>query len=174
MGRRLRTAWVAVALGLASTAYPLAHAVEAAQEVHGSADAFTLPGLALAWAVLRGASEPTTEVVIRVVADPAAFASVAAVGIDPFTRQERTLLAATASVRMVDLRVPRPHFADFPRTELRFYGTASPKPSETAKLVVFYLGVPDTTPEFVSASTFEAYLADRLARLRGGNGARPP
>jgi hypothetical protein len=33
-------------------------------------------------------------------------------------------------------------------------------------LTVFYLGVPDTTPEFADAAKLDAYLAERLERAR--------
>src|SRR5207247_7355218 len=41
----------------------------AAHEVHGSADAFAMPGIALAWAVLRAAKEDDTAVVVRIDVD---------------------------------------------------------------------------------------------------------
>ena len=57
------------------------------------------------------------------------------------------------------MRVPRAHFADFPRTEVRLFGAAGAGATGAPKLVVFYLGVPDTTPEFASAAALESYLA---------------
>ena len=59
------------------------------------------------------------------------------------------------------MRIPRASFADFPRTEWHF-GAADGK----TQLQVFYLGVPDTTPEFADESRLDAYLDDRLAKLR--------
>ena len=41
-------------------------------EVHGSADAYAAPGVALAWGVLRGADERATVVVVRIVWVPVA------------------------------------------------------------------------------------------------------
>ena len=73
-----------------------------------------------------------------------------------------------------DLRMPRPHFADFPRTELRFYGSLTANETDPPKLVVFYLGVPDTTPEFASEAALETYLADRIARVRANTGSKAP
>jgi hypothetical protein len=144
------------------------------REMHGSADANTVQGVALAWGVLRGTSEETTIVVVRIVADPAEFGSVAAAGVDPFTRRETSLLSATPVTGMVHVRVPRGQFAEFPRTELRFYGPADAAPSALPKLVVFYLGVPDTTPEFATGAALDAYLADRIARIRASTGSKTP
>ena len=161
---------VCVAVGIAKPA----QAADPAREMHGSADVFAAPGVALAWGVLRGANDATTIVVVRIAADPAQFASVAAVGRDPFTQQVKPLLPATATTRTIDLRVPRAHFADFPRTELFLYDAAAPAQSATPKLVVFYLGVPDTTPEFATEAALESYLVQRIARARTGSGSKTP
>ncbi len=67
---------------------------------------------------------------------------------------------------VAELRVARTHFADFPRTELSFFDASAPAPP--ASLVVYYLGVPDTTPEFANEAALAAYLDDRIAKLQDG------
>ena len=151
-----------------------ASAADMPREVHGSADIFSAPGVALAWGVLRGASEVATLVVVRIVADRDAFASMAVIGLDPFTQRQQPLLPMTPTATGVDVRVPRAHFADFPRTELRLFGSANATQTDAPKLVVFYLGVPDTTPEFASEAALESYLALRIARARAGTGSKAP
>lgn len=133
--------------------------------VHGVSDAYTGAGATIAWGVLRGASESAALVVVRVAADPAAYRTVEIVGRNPFSQSERTILSATPVGGSVEVRIPRSSFADFPRTELRFAGD-SPTPAATA-LVVYYLGVPDTTPEFASEAALGTYLTDRIERTRG-------
>lgn len=155
-------------------ALPTADAADGPRELHGSADIFSAPGVALAWAVLRGATEATTEVVIRIDADPGMFASLAVVGGDPFTKGERPILPLTSTAGGIDIRVPRAHFADFPRTELRLFASARPAPDAAPALVVFYLGVPDTAPEFPSATALEAYLVTRIAQARQGAASKRP
>ena len=129
-----------------------------AEEVHGKTDIFSAPGVSLAWAVERGADEKTTFVVIRVAADPAKFRTVSVTGRDPFTKEAKELAARTTLSAKTDLRLARGGFADFPRTELRFFDTSGEKP----KLEVFYLGVPDTTPEFNDRAKLDAYLSERV------------
>jgi hypothetical protein len=168
---------VALARVIASVAAAIAMPALTAdppREVHGSADVFAAPGVTLAWGILRGASDATTTVVVRIAADPAQYASVAVAGRDPFTQQAKPLLPATPTTRAIDLRVPRAHFAEFPRTELLLYDSAAPAQSATPKLVVFYLGVPDTTPELASEAALETYLAERVAGARGRPGDKPP
>jgi hypothetical protein len=129
-----------------------------AGEVHGASDAFAGEGVAIVWGVLRGASEESTMVVLRVAADARRYNRVEAAGIDPFTRETKIRFPVTSLGAGLDLPLPRAGFADHPRTELRFSGPES--------LTVYYLGIPDTTPEFSSAAALEAHLAARMARLR--------
>ena len=145
------------------------HAADTPREMHGSADAFATPGMALAWSVLRGATDDATMVVIRIVTDSTVFTDIAVAGSDPFTSRQVSMLALTpSSSGVVELRTPRTHFADYPRTELRFFGPALPPAARTATLLVYYLGVPDTTPEFNDEAKLDAYLRERIARLKAG------
>ena len=156
----LALTWLVLAGGGAQAAPP-------AREVHGAADAFAEPGIALAWGVLRGADGATTRVTLRIVADPARFPRVAVVGRDPFTQAERVVLAPAAAAGLPDLAIPRAHFADFPRTEVRLIG---PGASDAPVMIVYDLGVPDTTPEFAAAAALERDLGERLARARATSG----
>lgn len=142
----------------ALAAAPQALRAQAPREVHGAHDAWAEPGLALAWGVLRGRDEADTRVWIRIEADPQRHARISAQGRDPFGGGTADLLPPTPNTGVLTIRVPRSHFADHPRTELRF----APPAAGAAPLLVYYLGVPDTTPE----STTEAQLLDSLrARL---------
>jgi hypothetical protein len=145
---------------------------EAPSEVHGSGDAYAAPGIALAWGILRGADEASTQVVVRIVADVRRYPAIAAIARNPFSGEERVLRPATATTDRVDVRVPRAQYADFPRTELRFYASSAVK-SEAPALMIFYLGVPDTAPEFATEANLDAYLTDRIARARASTGKTP-
>ena len=168
-----RTTLVLAWLTLACVTAAPAAAADPQREIHGMADAYAGPGVALAWAILRGANEAGTVVVVRIVADPALYPMIAATGSNPFSQRSAPLLRATPTAGGVDLRVARAHFADFPRTELRLYASADAAQSDTSPLVVYYLGVPDTTPEFATEANLEAYLADRIARVRRAGSKAP-
>jgi len=163
-----------IGIAVATAVAPPSRAAEPANETHGMADAFAAPGVALAWGILRGANEAATVVVLRIVADTVEYPAVAATGTDPFTRRGVAVLAATRNTGTIDVRVPRAHFADFPRTDVKFYASASPAAADAPKAVVYYLGVPDTTPEFAIEAALDASLADRLARARAGMPKRSP
>ena len=152
--------------GLLAIASTTGFAADAAREVHGEGDAYAAPGVALAWGELRGASEATTTVVIRIVANSGTYAGLAAVASNPFSQKRVDLLSRGPAGARTDVRVPRSQFSDTPRTEWRFYPSATPAAPDVPTLIVFYLGVPDTTPEFASEGALDAYFADRFMRMR--------
>jgi hypothetical protein len=155
-------AWLVTSVGGAQGA-------DAPREVHGAADAYAEPGIALAWGVRRGADEASTRVTLRIVADPARYPRLAVVGRDPFTQAEHVVQAARSTAGLPDLVIPRAQFADFPRTELRFF---APGGAEAPIVVVYYLGVPDTTPEFAAGAALDRYLGERIARARAATGEK--
>jgi hypothetical protein len=168
-----RTPLLLACLALATIAAAPCLAADPQREIHGMADAYAGDGAAVAWAVLRGADETGTVVVVRIVADRDLYPIVGATGSNPFSQRTQSLLPATPNAGSVDLRAARAQFADFPRTELRFYATAAAAQADTPRLVVYFLGVPDTTPEFATEANLAAYLADRIARIRAP-GAKAP
>jgi hypothetical protein len=147
-------------------------AAEPTREVHGAGDAYTTPGVALAWGVVRGATEASTTVVVRIIADPAVYAAIAVTASNPFSQKTPETLRRGPLSDRTDVRVPRSQFADTPRTEWAFYPSATPAAPDAPALVVFYLGVPDSTPEFASEAALDAYLIDRFARLRAAPGGK--
>lgn len=141
---------------------PLAGLAQALREVHGAHDAWAEAGLALAWGVLRGRSETDTRVLLRIEADPQRHGRVTALGRDPFGGGTAELPLTMAADGSAQLNLPRSHFAEHPRTELRFFAPGGSQP----QLLVFYLGLPDTTPEFVTAGQLDTDLRARLSRAR--------
>jgi hypothetical protein len=141
-------------------------------EVHGENSVFAAPGVVLVWGVLRGQTEDATLVVCRVTAVGLAYTHVGVDAVDPFSQARTAVLAAHPIVDGLDVRSPRGTFADFPRREIRLYRSADDARTGHARLTVYYLGVPDTTPEFAGEPALRAYLADAVAKARStaGNG----
>jgi len=145
----------------AAAVLALSPAAPHAQDVvHGADSLFVSPAVKLAWAVKRGASEAETLIVIRVVAD-AAHRFIRVEGVDPFTKDRKVFVATRPLDRETDLSIARAQFDDHPSTEIHFFVSAEDAATTRAKLTVFYLGVPDTTPEFAERGQAEAYL-DRM------------
>ena len=164
----------AVALAALWVWSALAQVAAAEQSVHGSGDAFAAPGVALAWAVARGPNEAATFIVLRVQTDPARYPWMSVAGIDPFSKDELVRQAAVAINGTFDVRIPRDKFGDHPRTEVRLFASAAAAQAGAPRLTVYYLGMPDTTPEFADGTKLEAYLAARIARGRAEAGGKSP
>ena len=137
---------------------------EPGTRVHGENSIFTSPSVKLGWAVKRGASETETLVIVRVIAD-ASHPFIRVDGVDPFTKDRKVFVALRSLDREIDLSIPRAGFAEHPSTEIHFFASAEDATANRAKLTVFYLGVPDTTPEFAERGQAEAYL-DRMLRAQ--------
>jgi hypothetical protein len=148
-----------------------AQAADPPIQVHGSADTYSAPGVALAWGILRGADESKTIVVVRIVTDPSAYRMAAAWGVDPFSERRKEQLRATPVESGLDVRMPRPSFGDLPRTEFRFFRSPEEAQAGAPQLVVYYLGVPDTTPEFAEPAALDKYLTGRIERSRMQKGS---
>ena len=141
-------------------------ALGAGPEIHGERDVFTAPGVVLVWAVLRTPVEEDTQVVIRVVLTEGTYAYVRLYGVDPFSGDRRVMTPGGRVGGMVHLTTPRRTFADHPRREIRLYRTESEWTNDMPALTIYYLGVPDTTPEFASEAALAGYLAEATARAR--------
>ena len=142
-------------------------AADAGLQFHGENSVFAGHGVALAWGVLKGATEEETLAVLRIVPAGGPYTYVGVEGIDPFTETRREILRGQPLLQPVDVRTPRATFADLPRREIHFYtddGWHAGRPD----LTVFFMGLPDTSPEFTSEPALSVYLNDALAKATGG------
>jgi hypothetical protein len=135
--------------------------------VHGADSIFAAEDVVIVWGVLRGAAGADGEVVIRIVAAPR-FSAVSAEGVDPFAGARRSVAAARSLSGPVDVRRPRADFADFPRLEIHLHGIEGEPP----RLTVYYLGVPDTTPEFTTEPALLRYLEATVVAVQPATGQR--
>jgi hypothetical protein len=93
-----------------------------AEEMHGKTDAFSAPGVKLAWAIARGPDEARTFVVVRMRVEKG-VEGVVVTGRDPFGGGSKVL----ASGAPTEVRISRASFADYPRTEWQFTGRQPPR-----------------------------------------------
>ena len=155
MLRRLGSASYLALAFLLAAGCSCAHAQEF---VHGADSLFVAPTVKIAWAVHKGATEETTLVIIRIVNTTGHYRQIRLDGVDPFSKDRKVLLSARPLAASIDLSVPRSGFADFPSCEIHLYARDPALSDEGPSLTVYYLGVPDTTPEFASAQEAQAYL----------------
>jgi len=144
------------------------------QEVHGENSVFLGHGVAIAWGVLKGPTEEQTQVIVRIVSTDTSFAAVRIEGVDPFTQNRQVIIDGQPLRDRLDVRTPRGTFADFPRREIRLYRTDTDWQANKPGVTIFYLGLPDTTPEFTSEAALFTYLDEALAKVQGaGQGKKP-
>ena len=120
------------------------------------------PHVKIAWAVRKGATEEDTSIVLRIVNSAGSYRQVSIDGVDPFSKSRKVLAAAHPLTESIDLALPRSGFAEFPSCEIHLYAKAIA--AEKPSLTVYYLGVPDTTPEFKTAQDVGAYLTKALGQ----------
>jgi hypothetical protein len=145
---------------IALLALPLLAPVWAqAETVHGADSVFVSPRVGIAWGVLRALTEEETVVVTRVTNSMARYAYIRVEGVNPFTGRRTAVVEGAPLGEWADVKSPRAGFADFPRREIHLYATEAEWRARKPSLTVYYLGVPDTTPEFTSQAALDAYLA---------------
>ena len=137
-----------------------------AETVHGADSVFAAPGIGIAWGVLRAATEEETIVVTRVSNPMARYAYLRVEGVNPFTGRRTAVVEGVPLGARADVKSPRAGFADFPRREFHLYASEADWRARKPALTVYYLGVPDTTPEFTSEAALDAYLASAQPRGR--------
>ena len=135
-----------------------------AESVHGADSVFAAPGIGIVWGVLRAPTEEETVVVTRISNPMARYAYLRVEGVNPFTGRRTAVVEGAPLGAGADVKSPRAGFADFPRREIHLYASEADWRARKPALTVYYLGVPDTTPEFTSQAALDAYLA----------GAQPP
>ena len=155
--------WLGLLVTLACGVAPAA----GSELVHGADSTFAARGIVVLWAVLRGADESSTVVVLRVVRLDASHGALAVDGIDPFTGRRVLLAPPTALAPAHTLMIPRASFAEYPRTEIHLARAPGDLTARRPALTIYFTGVPDTTPELATDAALEAYLAGALARARG-------
>ncbi|HEV2054949.1 MAG TPA: hypothetical protein VGV06_07240 [Methylomirabilota bacterium] len=137
----------------------LAQLLAQAETVHGGDSVFLSPGIGIAWGVLRAPTEEETVVVTRISNPMARYAYLRAEGVNPFTGRRTAVVEGVPLGARADVKSPRAGFADFPRREFHLFATEAEWRARKPALTVYYLGVPDTTPEFTSQAALDAYLA---------------
>jgi hypothetical protein len=126
--------------------------------VHGADGIFVAPEVAIVWAVLKESTGDKASVWLRIVNRTNAFSHVAIDGVDPFTRKREKVQAGVALKAEVRLASDRDTFSDLPSREVHFYRTEADWRAGKPALNVYYLGVPDTTPEFSARTAMDQYL----------------
>jgi len=134
--------------------------------IHGADSVWSSPSVSVVWGVLRGPTESETLVVMRVGNPAARFSHLRVESVDPFTGRRAAVVEGMPLEALADVTAPRSGFADLPRRDILLYASEADWLARKPMLTVYYLGVPDTTPEFSSRAALDAYLARMQPRER--------
>ena len=153
-------------LGLLGIGY--GHAQVSAELVHGADSLFVAPDVAIVWAVLKQPASDHATVWLRIVNRTRKFSHVSVDGVDPFSKKRVVIEPGIALAAEVVLASDRDSFSDSPSREVHLYGTESDWRAARPLLTIYYLGVPDTTPEFSNRAAMDAYLGGVRLVARAG------
>jgi hypothetical protein len=141
----------------------------AATEIHGADSSFRAEGVTILWGILKGSSEETSYVHIRILyaasaAPGLAFYRVEAV--DPFSKERAWIMKGEPIGAIQTLKIVRTDFRDKTERWLHFYADRESLEKNRPALTIFYHGVPDTAPEVLTETELEAYLVQAPSRIK--------
>jgi hypothetical protein len=143
------------------------HPVWGQEEHHGADSSFQLGNLVLLWGIVKGPNEDRSWVYLKMIrtgSEPGPWKSYRVEAVDPFS-QEKEWVTPVESLQKDNLiKSPRSSFRD--KTVRRIYLYPDPSREEKPGAIIFYQGVPDTTPEFLTEKEMEGYFDQALKRLK--------
>jgi len=139
------------------------------REYHGADSIFEKEGIIMLWAILKGSTEESSWVYIKIIQTgegPAFFQFFGVEAVDPFSNQKEWLLKGEPLKKENIAKSIRASFREKTARRVLFYEKAEDLLKENPAMIVYYLGVPDTSPEFMTEREIEDYFAKALERLK--------
>jgi hypothetical protein len=136
-------------------------------EFHGADSAFEREGITILWAILKGPTEESSWVYIKIISSsksPFQIFSVEAG--DPFSKEKEWVVKGERLGEENMIRGVRSSFKDKTARRILFYRSTEAFKKEEPDMAVYYLGVPDTSPEVLSEKEMEDYFKKALQRLK--------
>ena len=136
-------------------------------EYHGADSVFKVKDVAVVWAILKGSDDAHSTVVIRIEslsAGQPAYQSFSVSAVHPFSGIEKWLIRNETFGEKNLVRSSRASFRDMPGRRILLYKTADA--SQKPDMVIYYMSIPDTAPEFLNSEQLDNYLDATVARLK--------
>ena len=147
---------------------PAAAAAEV-RKIHGADSSFREGPLGICWGMLRTRPGVDPQVVIRIrvlAADRNPFSSYSIQAVHPFSGAVQWIVEPNPLKEVNDVVSLRETFKNMGGRHLMFYEAAVENAAVQPDLVIYYLGIPDTTPEFQSVDQLEDYFQLAFERLK--------
>jgi len=137
------------------------------EEFHGADSVFEAEGITILWAILKGPTEESSWVYIKIINSPKSPFQVFSVeAVDPFSREKEWVVKGEKLREENVIKGVRPSFKDKTARRILFYRTIEAFEKEKPDMAVYYLGVPDTSPEVLSEKETEDYFKKAIERLK--------
>ncbi len=136
-------------------------------EYHGADSVFERDGIIILWAVLKGQDEASSQVCMKIL-HPARnrFKIFSVEAVDPFSKEKEWVVKGNKLEKENFVRSSRASFGDKTARRIFFYRTKEAYDREKPDMTVYYLGVPDTSPEVLSEKEMNDYFEKALERLK--------
>ncbi len=136
-------------------------------EFHGADSVFEREGITILWAILKGSTEESSWVSIKVVNSGGNLFQIFSVeAVDPFSKEKVWVVKGKKLERENLVRSNRTSFRDKTSRRVLFYRNLEAFEKENPDMAVYYLGVPDTSPEVLSEKEMGDYFEKALQRLK--------
>jgi hypothetical protein len=136
-------------------------------EYHGADSVFEKEGIVILWAILKGQDEASSWVYIKIVnsgGNPYQIYSVEA--IDPFSKEKEWVAKGIKLEKENVVKNLLTSFRDKTSRRILFYRNMETLEKASPDMAVFYMGVPDTSPEVLSEKEMEGYFEKALERVK--------
>ncbi len=139
------------------------------KEYHGADSVFRIEGITILWAIWKGPDEDHSWVYLKIIYPETGdrryrFFSVEAV--DPFTGKKEWVVKGERLEKENVVKSVRSSFREMTGRRILFYRDPKEVQEDRPEMTVFYMGVPDTSPELLNEKQIEDYFSKALERLK--------
>jgi hypothetical protein len=141
--------------------------VRGQEEHHGADSSFQLRNLVILWGILKGPDEDRSWVCIKIIrtgSEPGPWTSYRLEAMDPFSQDKEWVTPREILGKENAIKERRSSFRD--KTGRRIYLYPGQGAEEKPTTIIFYQGVPDTTPEFLTEKEMEDYFGRAMMRIK--------
>ena len=137
------------------------------REFHGADSVFEQDGFTILWAILKGPTEETSWVYIKIInSEKNHFRIFSVEAVDPFSKEKEWVVKGEELKRENSVRSIRSLFREKTSRRILFYRSKEAFEKQNPDMTVYYLGVPDTSPEVLSEKEMEDYFKKAEQRLK--------
>jgi hypothetical protein len=139
------------------------------QEYHGADSVFRMEGITILWAILKGPDEDRSWVQLKIVYPEEGnfrYQLFSVEAVDPFTGKKEWVVKGEKLGKENVVKSFRVSFRDMTGRRILFYRDSKELQDNRPPMTIFYMGIPDTSPELLTEKQVEDYFSKALERLK--------